>query len=127
MIRERAVDGEACINVELEDEGSEIILAEFRVARKAHKCCECHKEITPGSRYYYEFTKYDGDTSAYKTCAICKELRDKLFHGWMWGGLWNDIENFIEQDPSRSILDCAVGKLSQPALDAYLDVVKKKS
>jgi hypothetical protein len=117
--------GEACINVGCDDECCTMISEGFRVARKSHKCCECREEIKPGSRYYYEFTTYDGETTAFKTCEICKELRDKLFRGWMWGDIWYEIGEFIRNNPSRSILDCAVGKLSQPALDAYLDEVKR--
>jgi hypothetical protein len=121
------MDGEPCIEVEV-DECSEIISGAYRIAKKEHKCCECHEKIEPKERYYYECTKSpDGDLLCYKTCVICKELRDKLCYGWTWGGLWEDIYNFIEQDPSRSVLDCAIGKLSKPALDAYLDEVKRLS
>jgi len=122
------MNGDPCIELDVDECSTTIISAEFRVARKEHKCCECHKPIRRGIPYYYEFTKSpDGELLAYKTCMICKDLRDNLFRGWMWGSLWEDIENFVEEDPSRSILDCSIGKLSRPALDAYLDVVKKHS
>lgn len=43
----------------------------FRVARKAHNCYECGREICPGERYRYTSAKWDGNVSDAKTCIGC--------------------------------------------------------
>jgi len=50
----------------------------FSVARKHHVCCECAKEIEPGTRYQYISGKWDGKILSYYTCIKCADLRDSL-------------------------------------------------
>ena len=50
----------------------------MRTARKQHQCCECHDTIPIGSKFEYTSGKWDGQIKAFKTCAYCAALRDKL-------------------------------------------------
>ena len=42
-----------------------------RKARKAHKCCECHKSIKRGEFYQYSSGIWDSEPDAYKQCLTC--------------------------------------------------------
>jgi len=42
------------------------------VARKTHKCGECHRQIEPGERYYVMKWKYDGQFDTSNICAHCR-------------------------------------------------------
>lgn len=59
------------------DDPAEVFTERWRVARKAHKCCECLAEINPGERYQYCTMIYEGTASDHKTCASCAETRDE--------------------------------------------------
>lgn len=50
----------------------------MRCARKAHRCCECGREIRPGAMYEYASGVWDGEPSAYKTCIGCATARNIL-------------------------------------------------
>ena len=56
----------------------EFINVVFRKAAKAHKCCECLREIRAGETYEYISGKWDGCLSTFKTCERCSDLRDSL-------------------------------------------------
>ncbi len=115
-----------CIDVDVHDP-ADMIREESRRARKEHRCGECRKPIRKGDTYHYEFIGYDGEVSAHKTCSICKEIRDLLFcSGWEYGGVWASIRDYLESAHDSSVLDCALAKLSKPALDAYLDAVLER-
>lgn len=43
------------------------------IARKLHKCCECHKPIPVGMKYWYFVGKWEGDVSAFKQHIECRD------------------------------------------------------
>lgn len=45
----------------------------LRVARKAHKCYECAREIKSGEQYQYVIGKWDGSLCQFKICIGCFE------------------------------------------------------
>ncbi len=49
--------------------------AKERVARKAHRCCECRRVIAVGERYEFCSGIWDSEPNSYKTCAQCALLR----------------------------------------------------
>lgn len=70
------------------------------VARKAHECYECHRDIQPGERYHRLSGKSDGDFYSESTCAVCDEIREHFAcgDGYLMGALWEDLaENFIPE------------------------------
>jgi hypothetical protein len=69
--------------------------AEFRTAKKPHKCSECEKEIDKGERYQYACGKTEGDFWSFRTCLICDEIRAAFScEGVMYGGMfWEDMHS----------------------------------
>lgn len=64
------------------------------VARKAHKCRECFREIQPGETYRAEFYTCDGARTLHKTCAHCMVARQWLLDecgGFLFGGVEEDL------------------------------------
>lgn len=51
---------------------------EIRKAQKEHKCCECQRIITIGSRYQMFKGIWDGKADRFKTCMPCANLRDDM-------------------------------------------------
>jgi hypothetical protein len=51
------------------------------VARKAHKCYECHGTIQIGEKYHKHHGIWDGHAADYKVCNECEELRKKADEG----------------------------------------------
>lgn len=47
-----------------------------RKARKSHKCCECHQEISIGEKYDYVSGIWEDNPDSYKTCMSCLAVRD---------------------------------------------------
>jgi hypothetical protein len=51
---------------------------DLRTARKAHKCCECYREIKPGEKYNYHHGVWDGVGMDFKVCLSCEKFRKKI-------------------------------------------------
>jgi hypothetical protein len=47
-------------------------------ARVTHICCECQREIKPGTRYKRVKGAWSGKWSRYNVCIPCDKLRTKL-------------------------------------------------
>lgn len=78
-----------CISSDANGEYNEFHFTEVRKARKRHRCCECRQLIYVGSRYERASGKFEGDIFAYKTCAVCAEIRDRFAcGGYCYGDLW---------------------------------------
>ena len=50
-------------------------------ARKEHRCCECGDTIKRRDIYENSTGKWDGSFLIYKTCLICREIREGLYCG----------------------------------------------
>lgn len=50
------------------------------VARKRHRCTECHGFIEPGDVYERVAGAWDGQFSTFKTCIHCEAARDFYEH-----------------------------------------------
>ena len=53
-----------------------------RVARKQHRCCECHAPILVGEKHFFATGKWDGELSSHRQHLLCMEacvfIRDNL-------------------------------------------------
>lgn len=47
-----------------------------RRARKAHRCCECGREIAAGEVYEYISGIWDTRPASFKRCLMCAEVSD---------------------------------------------------
>lgn len=64
---------------------------EFHVAAKTHRCCECGRDICPGTKYQRVDGLWAGEWNTFKSCSRCAHVRDEWFHvdpEWVYfGGL----------------------------------------
>jgi hypothetical protein len=66
-------------------------------ARKHHTCSECGQPIAPGDTYEYVFGVWEGETSVFKTCALCDKIRQDYFPcGFHYGGLADELMECYE-------------------------------
>ena len=87
-------------------------------------CCECNSEIPPGNTHEFFWGETDGDRSEYRTCALCVEIRDKLFcDGWLFGQVWDEIDQHIYDHKGKLRSECFEG-LSAEARDVLIDRVQ---
>jgi hypothetical protein len=66
----------------------------FRMARKAHRCHECRRQIEAGESYHAEAYYFDSKFTEHKTCAHCMVARGWLQDecgGWLYGAIEEDI------------------------------------
>lgn len=108
-------------------EPAEFSLVETRIARKEHKCGECHEVIAPGQKYIYWRGKFWDGFSDFKLCFRCDEdwrllsdviyeatrdndacicygqfedqLSEALNNGWL------EAEYLAEDDPLRNLIE----------------------
>lgn len=80
-----------------------------QTARKAHRCGDCSRTIEPGERYLYAAGKSEGYFFTAKMCAHCWAACQWLSivcRGWMYGGVWEDLElHFVDEPPPITSLD----------------------
>jgi len=86
-------DCDVCIGGGFDGETTEFYHSETRTARRVHKCCECHQDITRGQQYEAVVLKYEGEIMRYKTCLLCVEIRTVFTCGesWIFETLWHDM------------------------------------
>jgi hypothetical protein len=77
----------------------------MRRASKAHVCGECNCEIVPGEKYELTSSVMDGDWYRFKTCQLCRRIRNDLLCGWTYGEVWEHIHELygvgLEVDNGR--------------------------
>jgi hypothetical protein len=56
----------------------QVYLHKERVARKQHKCCECHGTIQVCEIYHYHHGIFDYEPFAYKRCCDCEEIAEEI-------------------------------------------------
>ena len=70
------------------------------VAKKTHRCGECHRCIAPGEKYRYAAGKQDGDFWTAKICAHCElgaKLLDEQCGGFLFAGIQEDLEDHMHE------------------------------
>ena len=89
-------------------------------ARKAHRCCECGREIVVGERYRYCAIKdyeYSG-VDSYHTCAGCAVVEDWLraeCRGWLFGGVDEDLAGHLTYGPWSADEERQTFRVTRPA------------
>jgi len=88
-----------CVYSGLDDCSIDFFRKEIRRAAKAHKCCECDKQIEKGERYEYASGKCEGEMWQAKTCLVCAEIADAFScEGRMYGGeFWSQFTDLFAE------------------------------
>jgi hypothetical protein len=84
---------DSCICVDIDGgEDGDFSARKLVTARKEHKCCECRQSILRGQKHELLTGKWDGRFASYRTCLLCKRIRDDLFVcGYHIGDIWDAI------------------------------------
>ena len=113
-----------CIFVD-DGERSEFATRKMQVARKSHKCSECHREILPKEKYEHLRGKWDGVIDTYKTCLECLDIRNIFFcEGWIYGGMREYLRIHIEDMNGQISENCLID-LTPKARDYVCDMIEK--
>lgn len=95
----------ACCCIDVFD-GNEFEAEINRRARKKYTCCECRRTIPVGAGYWVASIKYEGDWSRFRTCELCKSVRDDRFScGFIFENMWQDMRECLES-PCNCEGDC---------------------
>lgn len=112
------------IEVDVDDgDKAKVATTKVRTARKTHKCNECNGQIAIGEKYEINRGLFGDGWSEFKTCSICKEIRDHFLCGWYYGGVWEELDSyFMDEDFPLSCLS----ELSKPARDVMIGWIDER-
>lgn len=117
----------ACITVDCGAFPAARFKNQNRTARKAHRCCECHKIINPGEQYRYDSGIWDGEPQSFKTCLDCVSIQSVYFCEWTFGEIWNDLRENMNEDGLASIesfMDYRLEDLTPGARAAVMNLIE---
>ena len=70
------------------------------VARKQHRCCECHRKMKVGERHQVVTGKWD-ELCRFRTCRLCLKLREIVstsdiyeYENWSFTCLYEEIADY---------------------------------
>lgn len=77
-------------------------------SRKTWKCVDCYRTIQPGERYHYATGLLAGAKTwdQLRQCMHCHIAAEWLFvicHGWVYGGILEDLQEHWDEYPSRAL------------------------
>ncbi len=86
--------------IDTNDGFATVVGARYVVARKPHRCLECHRQIDAGERYFRETYIYEGEARRHKTCAHCLAVRE-----WLLGECGGFIYSSVKEDARNHVVD----------------------
>jgi hypothetical protein len=114
----------ACVYVEDDGDSPDFFNAKIFKAKKAHKCTECRRAITPGEEYEYVSGKWEGRFEAYKTCQDCLSIRNEFFcDGYSFGDLRSDLTDYI-WGANGDIPESCLSALTPAARDMVCEIIE---
>ena len=105
------------------ESGAEGYSATQPTARKVHSCYECGREIAPGENYERYVAFGDDSASTFKTCLDCLSVRDLLFCTWVFGEIWQELQEQIINGIRFS--ETCIAMLTKPARDKVCDMIEE--
>lgn len=99
-------------NVDYSDGYVTILHDRHPIAKKEHRCGECHRTIWRGESYMTERTIFDGNAETHKTCLHCQIARDWLVGecgGFLYGGVKEDIYEHAREGYGFGVVRLAAG------------------
>ena len=113
----------ACIDID-DYEGAKVSTTKIVVARLAHKCYECGRQIETKEKYEYFSGLYDYRWYTVKTCLDCVSARKAFFcSGWYYENLWDSIAEHIHHCYSQ-IGEDIICQLTPRARDIVCDMIQ---
>lgn len=103
------------------DDIAEFSTARIVVARKAHTCCECRRQIERGESYERATGKGDFGFWSEPTCQTCVEIRKAFVCGsiFVLGMLWESVEEeLFPRWRTQGPFEC-LAKLTTPEAREY--------
>jgi len=114
----------SCISIETDGYPS-FINFKIKVAKKLHKCGECHKEIKIGEKYEYVVGTWDGYFSTHKTCHTCLEIRNTFIcGGFCFGEILEYLEEHIKDEKGHISEDC-LAELTPKTREIICEIIEK--
>jgi hypothetical protein len=105
-------------------DGPRLFQAKTRLAQKPHTCCECREEIPQGTPYLWERGLWEAGFQTFRTCHVCKGLRDILFPcGHMYTRLWADLWDHLAREGGQ-IPETCVAYLPKAARSALCELIE---
>ena len=104
------------------DNGPDFCTESIVTARKEHKCYECGDIIKPKEQYENCSGKWDGEMKSFKTCLVCKEIRDAFFCSWTYGEVFLNLEEEICETDGNLSQEC-INSLSEPAKKIVIGMI----
>ncbi len=86
-------------------------------ARKAHICDECRETIPVGASYERVAYRFEGEFSADRLCANCRETAGEFSHYVFGGLLW---QNFAEEWDRGVPLQACLDRLTSASAKAHM-------
>ena len=101
----------------------ELLVQTNPVAHKVHICDECEEEIPKGQKYSRHKYLFDGRFEVHKTCKNCLSVRGALFCSWIYGTLWESVEEEFQESDELPNAECMM-ELTKPARDKFCDLLE---
>ena len=95
-----------------------------RIARKQHRCGECHKVIEIKEIYTYESGIYDDTPFHFKTCNNCVSMRFLVSRECVLGELLEDVRWYVDEVNGK-IPEDVLSKLTPQAKVTILSMTEK--
>ena len=77
---------------------ADVFTQKLRTARTLHKCCECGEPICPGEQYEYFSGLYRDHWRVYKTCLLCRRIRNNHCCSYVFGDLREVLRDALGLD-----------------------------
>jgi hypothetical protein len=106
------------------DQSWEYVSLRIYEAKKEHQCGECARKIKPGEKYEYVHGKFDQYLQTHKTCCDCLSIRDQLFCTWIYGEIWQDLNETFSNDPEPPSSECMM-KMTKRGRDMICDLLEE--
>ena len=93
---------------------------EMKTSDEVKKCCECHKDISPGDSY----EKTTVSCYSYRTCSSCLSVRE-WFETWHFEYIWDDVYDYI-QGCQGDIPESCIAALSPMARERVCKMIESE-
>lgn len=91
--------------------------------RKEYVCGECGQPIQKGVMHEYASGFWEGEFDSHRTCISCVSARNSFCCTWLYGNVWNDINNHINDAGGQVTEECIL-KLEPKARDRVLGEIE---